>query len=346
MTIRISGICTKQNSIVKIGAHHTFEAKVHDEVEIIKEEWDSMHMERVKEATDFKRAAEVGVLLLDTGVANLYLTSPYLSRLVGQVNMNIPKRRAQFNNRDKAMKSFFDAVTSLIVQHVLALVPELNPHLESNSDSSSAGGVQALIIAGPGFTYSDFCKYLEEQKLNTGASVLLRKCPTEFFVPTRASSVLRPALDEVMANPDIGDKVLAGRAAQQQKAFSAFYKALLDTPQKVCYGTRHCFYAAGRGAVQKILITERLFKHAIPQERKNIVKLLDEVRLGGGEVLVCADQHISGEQLNGLGGVACFLRFEMEELDEMSDDEMDDHLEAEDDFMPEARNGFDFDAFA
>ena len=61
-------------------------------------------------------------------------------------------------------------------------------------------------------------------------------------------------------------------------------------------------------------------------ERRKWVAVVEDVRKGGGEVLIFSSIHESGKQLDQLTGVAAILNFPLPELE--SDDEEGDQGEA------------------
>jgi len=63
-------------------------------------------------------------------------------------------------------------------------------------------------------------------------------------------------------------------------------------------------------------------------ERKRAVALVESVKDFGATVRLFSSLHISGDQLDQLGGVAAILRFPMPEIEE-EDEEDDDEEEKE-----------------
>ena len=82
------------------------------------------------------------------------------------------------------------------------------------------------------------------------------------------------------------------------------------------YGPGHALAAAELGAVQTLLISDRLFRVNDDAKRARYARLVQGVRAGGGEALVFSSLHVSGEALNGLSGVAAVLRFPLPELED------------------------------
>lgn len=68
-----------------------------------------------------------------------------------------------------------------------------------------------------------------------------------------------------------------------------------------------------------LLISDKLFRVADVPRRAAYVKLVEEVKQGGGTVHVFSSMHVSGEQLNQLTGIAAVLRFPLPELEDEED---------------------------
>jgi protein pelota len=66
-TLHVSGPVSEENKYVKMGQYHTLDLEVQRNVEIAKEEWDSVALERVQEACDVAKKAEVGAVVLQEG---------------------------------------------------------------------------------------------------------------------------------------------------------------------------------------------------------------------------------------------------------------------------------------
>lgn len=63
----ISGRVTSENEHVRMGAFHTLDLETNRDIRIMKGEWDSIALGRVKEACDEGRGAEVGAIVCGEG---------------------------------------------------------------------------------------------------------------------------------------------------------------------------------------------------------------------------------------------------------------------------------------
>lgn len=67
-TLSISGRVTSENQFVKMGAYHTLDLETNRDVRIVKGEWDSIALQRVNEACEEGRGAEVGAIVCGEGM--------------------------------------------------------------------------------------------------------------------------------------------------------------------------------------------------------------------------------------------------------------------------------------
>jgi protein pelota len=82
------------------------------------------------------------------------------------------------------------------------------------------------------------------------------------------------------------------------------------------YGPGHVLAAAELGAIQTLLISDKLFRVNDIAKRARYASLVEGVRAAGGEALVFSSLHVSGEALNSLSGIAAILRFPLPELED------------------------------
>lgn len=66
-SLSIAGQVTEENPFVKMGAYHTLDLEVNRDVRIVKAEWDSIALSRVREACEEGKGAEVGAIVCGEG---------------------------------------------------------------------------------------------------------------------------------------------------------------------------------------------------------------------------------------------------------------------------------------
>jgi len=187
--------------------------------------------------------------------------------------------------------------------------------------------VKCCIIASPGFLRDDLFAYLMQTAVKQGDRALIDN--KSKFLLTHASSAHKHALAELLSSPQLAPLLVETKSMRETKVLQDFHRLLMTEPSRAYYGHDHVARAVERRAVQSLLITDVLFKSKDVQERKRYVRLVEEVREQGGEVLVLSGQHVSGEELTQLTGVAAILRFGIEE-DEMDEEELREDERKED----------------
>ena len=66
--LHISGPVSEENKFVKMGQYHTLDLEMQRNVTIIKEDWDSVALDRVNNACDADKKAEIGAVVLQDGI--------------------------------------------------------------------------------------------------------------------------------------------------------------------------------------------------------------------------------------------------------------------------------------
>ena len=74
--MQVSGRVAVENAHVKLGAFHTLDIEANRDVRIEKAEWDSIALERIRDACVPGRGAEVGAIVCGEGRASLAISKP------------------------------------------------------------------------------------------------------------------------------------------------------------------------------------------------------------------------------------------------------------------------------
>ncbi|KAF4729520.1 hypothetical protein FOZ63_006878, partial [Perkinsus olseni] len=110
--IRFSGKNRTESPYIKLNQHHTIEVGLNNKIQLSKGRWDSIALDILNEATNVSANAELAVVLIDSGLANLYLLTRVLAKDMAKVSVNIPKKRSGSSGYDKALNKFYDQVRS------------------------------------------------------------------------------------------------------------------------------------------------------------------------------------------------------------------------------------------
>eukprot|EP00922_Rhytidocystis_sp_ex-Travisia-forbesii_P034213 GHVS01050829.1.p1 GENE.GHVS01050829.1~~GHVS01050829.1.p1 ORF type:complete len:410 (-),score=57.21 GHVS01050829.1:244-1473(-) len=298
--LRVSGQNAEENPYLSLGQHHTLEVGLHSQCTIHKGNWDFVSLERLQEASDPHRSAEVAVLLVDSGVASLYLITSCLAKELFKIQVNIPRRRAADSGHHKAQLRFYGSIMNGLVQHL-------------NFDV-----IKCCCVAGPAFTPEEFLAWMFEAAVKQGHTIITKN--KQCFITAKASTAYKQSLSEVMTDPTIQSKIASTKGSLQVRALDEFYKTLQNDPDRACYGPNQVAYAIEQGAVRTLLVTDGLFRSSCLSTRRKYVKMTETVKDSGSTVHIVSDMQVCGEQLSQLTGIAALLRYPMPNLEDIDEE--------------------------
>ncbi|KAL6774078.1 hypothetical protein ACKKBG_A23685 [Auxenochlorella protothecoides x Auxenochlorella symbiontica] len=300
--IRLKGRNLTENEHVKLGAYHTLELRRQAAFTLEKEVWDGVDLDRIAAASDPAASADLAVLLVGEGLANLSLVGANATVLRARVETSMPRKKgAAAAGRDKAVHTFQSRVYQAVLQHVDWDV------------------VKCLVVAGPGFVKDQFLEFLFAEAQRREDKVLMAARSKIVVAP--ASTAFQHSLKEVLAVPAVAAQIKDTKAAKEVAAMADFYAMMSSDPARAFYGPGHVWAAHELGAIATLLISEGLFRTSDVAARRKYVALVDEVAAGGGQVMLFSDMHGSGQQLQALTGLAAILRFPLPELEDTLMDE-------------------------
>jgi len=296
--LRIRGKNVVENEHVKIGAFHTLEIDVQRPFVLRKDVWDSMALDTIKLACDPGASADLAVILMQEGLANIFLVGKSVTTTRARIETSIPRKRGPaIAGYEKALNKFFENVLQAVLRHC---------------DFSI---VRCLVIASPGFTKDQFySRFLLEAERRELRSIIENKSR---IVLAHASSGYKHSLGEVLDAPNVMSMIKDTKAAQEVKALKDFHEMMSNDPTRACYGPKHVEVANEQLAIQTLLITDELFRNADILTRRKYVELIESVKNAGGTAHIFSSMHVSGEQLAQLSGIAAVLRFPMPELEDL-----------------------------
>ncbi|ORE01706.1 hypothetical protein BCV72DRAFT_309777 [Rhizopus microsporus var. microsporus] len=295
--LRINGRVSSENTFVKMGSYHTIDLELNRNFTLFKPEWDTIALERVDDACDVTKQADVAAVVCQEGLANLCFLTQHMTVVRQRIETPIPrKRKGSVANHEKGLEKFYEQIYQAILRHV---------HFDI---------VKAIIIASPGFVKDQLYNYIFDQAVKTGNKTVLES--KSKFILIHCSNGHKHALTEIMQDPTLQVKLADTKAAREVQALDKFYEMMNMDPDRAFYGFDHVSKANERGAVGTLLVTDELFRSADIDTRKKYVALVEQVRAQNGNVYVFSSMHASGEQLNQLTGVAAILNFPVPDIDE------------------------------
>merc|ERR1712232_1465835 len=298
--IRFSGpICEEVKDVagVRLGAHHAIEIELGEIITLTKECWDSVYLSQLQDATDIARTAEVAFCLMeakDHAKANISLLTSVRAKRVAAEEQTLPGKKLTDTAKDKAMEKF----------HV-----KVFEGLEANLDFSL---VKCCVLAGPGKCKIDFFTWMQTYAMKNGKSDFVTK--KGIFVCADASNIHNEGMEELLKNDQVQKMVRNTKAAKHFEAIEEMQKRVANDDGRCCYGPREVTFAFENGAVEVLMISDKLFRTSDLKKRREYVDLVQAVRDGGAAAHIFSSDHITGQTLKNFGDIAALTRFETADM--------------------------------
>lgn len=305
-TMRIRGKTTEQTQYVPNQSYHTAEVQLNKSFKLNKVEWDDISYGIILQASLIEAKAEVGAIVMEEGVAHLCLVTDTMTMLRNKIEKSIPRKSrgdGGGGKHDKALEKFLDLVQQTMTR---------NFDLEK---------LKVIILASPGFTASALYDNIIANAVKEDNKLILKNKLK--FVVCHSSTGYLQGLEEVLKDSSVQKRLNDTKFAREVLIFEEFQKSLNDDDDRAWYGPSEVTKAVDLGAVKYLMITDTLFRSDDIAVRKHYIKLSEEVKGQGGEVLIFLSLHDSGKQLDQLTGVATILKYPVPDLDEDEEEEED-----------------------
>ncbi|KAJ2399137.1 Translation factor pelota [Coemansia sp. RSA 2559] len=288
--LRINGRNIAENRVVGIGQYHTLDLEMNQPFLLIKPEWDFISLQRINDACDITRQADIAAVTMHEGLAVICLVTQYMTVVRQRIEVSIPrKRRGSTTNHEKGVERFYEQIYRSIKQHI-----DFNI-------------VKVVILGSPGFLRDQFFDYMMAQAVKSEDKTIIANKAK--FLRVHTSSGHKGALEEVMRDPQIKAQLADTKSAQDAKALDSFYQMLNNDPDRAFYGYNDVRKAVDNGAIGTLLVTDELFRAADIPTRRKYISLVEDSKATNADILVFSSLHVSGEQLSQLTGVAAILNF-------------------------------------
>ena len=273
--LRLTGIITAgPEDLIPLGSHHTLEVKLNNSITIKKEKWSKWSINRLNQAIEASKKLSAIIVAMEDDSATLGLMRQYGIEYYGPIKGHISGKRIVDKNRQKNIIQFYEKIIESVVKF----------------DS-----IQNIIIAGPGFVKNDFYDYLKDE----------HKDLAKIAIVESAGSGGRNGINEVLKKGTVEKLTSENRVALEMGAVNKLLEEIGKNSSKIAYGLKQTKNAINMGAVSKLLILDS------DVAGKNMGDAMDMVENMKGQVMVISSEHEGGKQLESLGGMAAFLRYEI-----------------------------------
>ena len=152
-----------------------------------------------------------------------------------------------------------------------------------------------VVVAGPGFARQNFKKYVDENQLKK-----------QFFFESISATGLA-GLNEIIKRGIVERIESKALVVEETKLVEGLLKEVFRESKKISYGFKETSNAVQAKAVSELFVTDAM----LLEKRKELEEIMDLVEKNGGKVHLISIAHEAGKKLEGLGGIAALLWFEV-----------------------------------
>ena len=274
--LRVGGTIADCPREDQLGLHHTLNVEEHDEIEIEKS-FKPDQTERLEAAEAATESPDVAIATIEEGEAHVFTVSQYGTEERGSFTGTTGKGEYS-RDREELFADVGDALARM--------------------------DVDAIVLAGPGFTKQDALDHFEENHREVA----------ELVTTVDTSSGGERGVHEVLKRGAIEDVQEEARIAEEAELIDELTERIA-TGAKVVYGPEETAEAAEFGAIETLLVLdERLRTERGPEggweiDADDVVR---NVNQQGGDVVVFSSEFDPGQQLSNLGGIAGLLRYRLQ----------------------------------
>jgi len=280
--LRIGGEIVGCSREDQLGFHHTLNVEAHDELEVEKV-WKPDQLDRLEEAESASERPDVAVATVEEGQAYVHTIAQYGTEEYAAITG--PTGKGEYA---RSRSELFDEL----------------------GDVLSRLDVDAIILAGPGFTKQDALDAIREAHPEAA----------ELVTVVDTSSVGDRGVHEVLARGAVEDVQEETRIATEARLIDELTERIASGA-KAAYGPEEVAKAAEYGAVEHLLVVDerlRTERGATPADasggdwEQDVDEILRTVEQQGGDVTVFSSEFQPGQQLSNLGGIAALLRYRIQ----------------------------------
>jgi len=274
--LRVGGKIEDGPEDIARGAWHGFNIESGTTITIEKEKWLSFQIEKLKEACKAK-IPKIIICVFDREEAYFAMMKKYGYEMLTHLKGKVQKKAVE----EKAKGGFYSEIIKQIEEY------------------DKRHNLDKVILGTPAFWKDDLMKELKNEVIKK--KIILATC----------SFVGKNGIDEVIKRPETAEALREERAAAE---INIVEKALSEISKdgKVSYGFKEVEQAAFAGAVESLLVTDKLITQM--REKGTYDKLdaiMKSVDSSKGGISIISSEHDGGKKLSGLGGIAALLRYKM-----------------------------------
>ncbi|WP_115863586.1 mRNA surveillance protein pelota [Halorussus litoreus] len=274
--LRIGGTIADCSREDQLGQHHTLNVEENAEIEIEKL-WKPDQLDRLEEAEEATDNPDVAIATVEEGTAHIHVVTQYGAEEKAEFSGTTGKGEYA-RGRDELFAELTQALSRM--------------------------DVDAIVLAGPGFTKQDAYDYVEENAADL----------TEKITTVDTSAVGDRGVHEVLKRGAVEEVQKQTRIAEEAELIDELTQRIGEG-SRVAYGPEQVQKAADYGAIEHLLLLDERLREERDDAGEwpfDVNDLITTTEQKGGDVTVFSSEFAPGDQLAGFGGIAALLRYRLD----------------------------------
>ncbi|MFH1328801.1 MAG: mRNA surveillance protein pelota, partial [Candidatus Bathyarchaeota archaeon] len=264
--LRVRGIIidapTKYEGL--LSAYHTISLAVDGLLTLIKEKLADYHVRRIKDACEVK-IPKVIIIAIDDEEVCIATLEHFGFKIKFEKLVKLPGKR-EADKRQGEVQKYFTEVSQALAQTYADIKGK-------------------IVIVGPGFIRREFANFLRDRSPRIATS-LVYVGSGSFGGSAGVSEALRSgALTTVLKK---------SRVVEEMNLVENFFKSLSVNVGSVAYGLLEVQRAASYGAVDTLMVVDKLLRESQGDDRAGLEGVMRTVEKNGGKIVILSGEHEGG----------------------------------------------------
>ncbi|MDY6817749.1 MAG: mRNA surveillance protein pelota [Halobacteriales archaeon] len=273
--LRVGGVIIDCSREDQLGFHHTINIEEYQKITVEKV-WQPDQLDRIETAVEAAETPDVAVATIEEGEAHIHTIAQYGTEEYASITGTTGKGE-------------YARARSKLFGDLAAALDRID--------------VDAIILAGPGFTKQDAHDFIAENYPELAEKITV----------VDTSSVGDRGVHEVLKRGAVEDIQAETRIAREAELIDELMERIA-TGEEVAYGPDQVAQAAEYGAVETLLVVDERLRaeRGGPETGEWEIDVNDVIRTveqQGGDITVFSSEFDPGQQLANLGGIAALLRY-------------------------------------
>ncbi len=284
--LRVKGkILEGPADFVSLGSYHTINIEPGLKTEIVKERWPRPLLQRLQDAAS-RKGQRLIIIAVEEDQASIGIIDDSGIDVRVEIHGTARGKYGKYVQTAETMNQMFAGVATQL-QELLDRLPD----------------VLRVVIVGPGSTKEKLAEYITSRIPTSQGKILIE------HVSTGTVTGIYEALNRGVIEQIAGEI----RLNREIRLMDDIMTHLGKGTGKTAYGWDEILRAVQFGAVETLLVLDKTFREAAPDQRRRMETIMRQVETKAGSIEILSAEHQAGKQLKSLGGIAALLRFSLPE---------------------------------